>query len=1072
MRNLLFHQEISIRKIFLLFLFIGIITTVVIHMLILKPWSSNLYIARDDAFAEMQVASIVANELKSYGKILLWDFFTNDIFTPSSCQILLGLFDYLLRSPKIVLEIYSILLSILSYLGAYLLVNDIIKRPEISFVTSFIYAFSIKYIDDLLRGHFSLVTGYCFAPLMFFFMRRFLLQDKLKLNNLVHATVLLSIILTSHVYNTIIYSLLVLTYVLYISIISVTVNKKERIRKFGMGLLLISSSILLSVWFFGPGLFSGKFFLAYLGQLAPASIQFSLKYSSDFFHALIFMPMYVHELIKREVLLLFVFSNILVFLIINYLLINLKKSPKCLSHDLMYTIILLVCSITLSLGQRTPLGIAFSNFFPGIRVYERFLYLTAFSVTVMFSIALKVLSEPTDESKNFLKLKHLGKKKMVRLFMLLCLFIPLINPILTSTSSFKAYVQINNKIIKGFEKVKEREIETKDEPLPYAIFYPSQWQGGVYSVYKDIPVQNLPIAFGPLVDYPLPFLSGRSAYLHENCFYGPHSYLNNILTGDYFSSELAKVLSLLGVKYLIVMPKLLPQKVVLHINELTNKTKGLEIIYDSEELIVLRNNYYTGRIKTIDNVITAIGGLHGIPSFLSILSNQMLLRAFLFHPYLLNKQDDILDSLRISNTIVLEDGASVYDLIYLLHGEELLHPISSSTEGHIIEESLKDKGWFVLNEKTYRVSAGSSIILRYFVKNPGEYKIFVRAYLSPTNITLMAYLDGEAMREVTLTCYPAFGYKWFELGKISLKPGEHALTLRFVGDEEREWTSLDAIMVLEETQLENLCSEILQILSGKEIIYVVSPGYALIRGSNVHVESDSGCADGWMVRMGWKGSGMSKLWFDVPIEVYKNENYTMVLRVSSNSSLTLKFNINSQEFHLTIPNTQGNYECFTKEIGTSLTNGTNKIVIDVQGEILIDEIMFVPSNSALLKQSNAEKPMISVKTKSKILDSTYFEIFVKEGGHPYMLVVNVPFNTDWSLEDDSLTFSPLSALGFLAFYSKDGFKDGRTYKLKFKPQEISDAFYIGSLALFTVFVLALFLCKFVDIQKRHIKDEF
>jgi len=1002
-----------------IFLLIGILFVFSIYTLILKWYNLKYYPVYDDFFVKMAIASMISNELKIYGRILAWNIYTNDIMIPSSDQIFIGLINFIAKSPRYSCIIYIYICIIVCYLGIFTFLNKLVNNSKISFIGGLLYVFSLKLLDDLLRGHLSIITGYCLLPLVIYHMKMYYEKND-RLLNLIEAAFIFSLILSSHLYNTIIYIIPVVLYIIFESIGKFTNNKREGFFLLCKGLKIILISFILSAWFFALLVLSNKGVLVYLGRLASSSIRIKLKYSSDYAHALIFMPKYLLFRGAASVLqnnnsifFVFLFANVFITFISIFPLLNLKKYDSYNVRIYIFAILLAISSITLSLGPRTYVGIIFSSFFPGLRVFERFLYLYIFSIVIMLSFALKIYVNKIKRLSN-LRSISISTRFLIVLFLLLS---SIIIPFLVLSSNIKIYTEIDDKLIKGFNIIKKEELKMGDELLPYIISYPSYWSGSPYLVYKGIPIQGLSAALGPLINYPIPFLSSKSIYIYKNELYGPNSYLNNIILGKYYSSEVSKVLSLLGIKYVIILPEFFDYKVIRHIYKLVQYDNGLNIIYNSTKMLIIKNNLYSGRIRAVENAILALGGLHIFPSFLSAVSNSTLSKLFMLHTYFVKNKDDLLNKLNISDTILFGDDSSILDIIYLMEKNKVL-PTRFVSQGKITELSQRNIGKYTLSEEVYKVYAGSHFSIYYNINISGSYRIYVRIYMLPANISLSSYLDGSLLKRVSLTTYPGYGYKWIDLGYVDLNSGMHVLDLVFSGDQKRGWTYLDTVMFLKKDELERSFLKLSRLILNKEYIYVISPGYNFIEGSNIHIENDPYCADGYAIKTGWKKDKNSIIFFNISVAYVKNESYNMLIRVKTNRSSTIKLEINKQSSQFNIPNTYDKYKWLVFRIGKSLNKKVNMIILNTNNKLFIDEIIFIPSyifqNWCII---NSKKD-IYVRRVNNILSSIYYEIlFKKEGINVNKIVVNIPYNNQWELKTGSYTIKPLSALGFMLFYS-------------------------------------------------------
>ena len=295
------------------------------------------------------------------------------------------------------------------------------------------------------------------------------------------------------------------------------------------------------------------------------------------------------------------------------------------------------------------------------------------------------------------------------------------------------------------------------------------------------------------------------------------------------TNKMLKILGTFGYKYVVIPPYATGKEREFFLNQ-----KGIQIVYNNSNSLILRNNYYVPRVFAVRNYSTIVGGLGAFLSLLKIDDFNFSRNALVFA----NKNENLLENglLENSDFLIFVNG-HLTDLTMLTMKDSLIKASAygvrswNITKYWISWPSWRTVGRFVYWGDILTTCGENTVKIPFYVQNDGDYYIWVRVGFAPNRGKLTITVDDKFQ-----TCiWPQAKFwselKWINLTQLNLRKGYHVITLKNDGT---GFNDVDSIAVTEVSRFHQQSEKILESIENSKstILYLLEAEINFLENPN------------------------------------------------------------------------------------------------------------------------------------------------------------------------------------------------------------------------------------------------
>jgi len=975
-------------------------------------------------------------QLGFFRKHFLWfslwlplDSFGYPIFFGTQFNFVLFLFGSIFDA-ILVTKFYVYAVFLLAAFSMYFFGCHYLNHHAASLLAAIMFVFNPIFLLEVYAGHHTIILGYAIAPLLWLTFDRALITGKIK--DIILSSITFAILfITGHPQTMYIFGSFLLLFALFEFLLPR--NEKGRLDALKRVAKVSLSVIILLI------LFSAYEIVPVLFNVMWSNVLFSLGYTIEDAYA--YSGLVYH--------ILWIALPLLVILTVF-----LRKNR----YTLFFSISSIVSSI-ISLGPFPPFGGIFTwaflyvPLFNMFRVPYRFLLMTAFSASFLTGFVV------TKESTR-LRRHNLGsmQKKSKRIFFASkrILITLAFAGMIVGSGFYVAYGAFGfplttyafpDSYTRTYEWIGQQPGDYRILTVPYPAHYVNSslmtginrgwvWDPPVYG--QAIHGKVVVTGYGGTVD-----TSDFLSFLGSQILYNR-------------TDDMMKVLGAFNVKYVTVHPYPFRDEPELteSIKAFFAFQKGLTLVYQSDNITVLENKFWTPHIFSTENYALISGGrdvfmsLQKVNTFnqsrwVLIFANQLDLETF----------NELLED---ANMIVLSDDGFT-DLVMISFGDEAkikaaqyAFPSSNPSKYWIPSKWWIDQGKLVINGASLRTNGTNWLEIPLNVQQTKEYTVFFRIAFGPDRGRISVYVDGSFLTAFVPHSSGLAGFKWVDVGSMNLKEGKHTLRLENDG---LGFTDIDEIAILAKGEFESKIDETKNAIeaSPATLIYILEAENAFTFKDlrNWRVKPTYEASNGYaLVYNHTRKSG--QLFTD--IYVPRSGQYMLGARILTGTVGNIIINIDQrQQFTLTSHNVSSGFNWIS--LGPiDMVSGQHKITLEGSGECQMDELIFYSANESFVSISGVFETESQTYVNYEQVSSNKYNVDVKADS-PFFLVFSESYHPMWKAYINGESISALPAYSFVnAFYIPKGGRYDMT--VEFSGQ--SYVVYGGLISIGTIMVLGVY----------------
>ena len=1005
------------------------IIALLITFFCLGLFTSGLPVGTDLLLLPMQLSFIKSHSLW----FSLWiplDSFGYPIFFGTQFNFVLLLFG-LISDAVLATKLYVYAVFLLAGFSMYFFCYHYTDHHVASLVAATMFVFNPMFLFEVYDGHHTIIFGYALAPVLFFTYDRAIITGKAR-DIVLAILAFTTLFIAGHPETTYIFSSFLLLFALFEFFLPRTgKNRFDALKRVaGVSSLMIIFLILLSAYEIVPVMFNAMW----------SNVLFSLGYTIEDAYAYSSATYYI-------------------FLVGVPLLILVTVLLRRNRYALFFSLSALLSSI-ISMGPYPPFGIVFTWAFMHVPLFNmfrapyRFSLMTAFSLSFLAAFAIATGSTRL-RSQNTSFMQHKAKrifpisKRMLAALALASIIVGSGFYVAFGAFGFPlSTFSFPDSYAKTYEWIAQQPGDYRILTVPYPVHYVDTslmigvnkgwvWDPPVYgqAVHGKVVVTG----YGGTIDTSdfLNFLSTQILYNRTD--------------------DLMKVLGTFNVKYVTVNPY--PFRDMPELTE-SMKTffsfqKGLVPVYGSDNITVLKNNYWTPHIFSAENYGLVVGGLDVLLSLQKVdtfnLSQWVLFFA--------NQLDDNTLSRLIENAnmIVLSDDG-FRDLVIMsinagvrIRAAQYAFPSSNPSRYWIASNWWMNQGKLVINGASLRTNGSNCLEIPFNIQYSDEYSIFLRVAFAPDRGKLSIGVDSSPLTSIVPHANSYAGFKWVDAGSISLDNSEHILKLENDGS---GFNDIDEVAIIPNREFESKVDDLEQALeaSSARVVYV-------LEAENAFTYQD---LHDWSIKPSYEASNGYALVYNHTQESSKlsgeiflprSEEYMFGSRILGGTNGNITVNVDqSQQFIIQSHNLSSGWNWIS--LGPiKLASGQHEIFLESAGDSQIDEFIFYSTNERSIPISRVFETEPQTSVSYEQVNAYTYRVNVK-AVNPFFLVFSESYHPLWKVEIDGEMVSALPAYSFVnAFYiSKLGNYD---VTVEFIGQNY--VVYGGLISLVTIMFLIVYL---------------
>ena len=301
-------------------------------------------------------------------------------------------------------------------------------------------------------------------------------------------------------------------------------------------------------------------------------------------------------------------------------------------------------------------------------------------------------------------------------------------------------------------------------------------------------------------------------------------YLRFYLARQTLTDKMVKLLGTFGYKYIVIPCYADGKERQFFLNQ-----KGVKIVFNKSNSLVLENEYYTPRFFTVEDHITLVGGLKSFLSLMKIESFSPNKTALIF-------ADENPNMLESSKFLVFADS-SLTDLVMLSMKNSLIKASDygfkswNSSKYWISLPSWGTVGRFVYWGNILTTCGNNLVKIPFRIEKDGEYDVWLRLGVASNRGKLTVTVDDLFQTEIKPQAKFWSEQTWINLTRLDMKKGNHVITLKNDGT---GFNDVDSIAVIEASKFEEQKRKILETIEKEKIpiLYLLEAEINFLKNSN------------------------------------------------------------------------------------------------------------------------------------------------------------------------------------------------------------------------------------------------
>jgi hypothetical protein len=994
---------------------------------------------------------ILPTQLEFVKKHFLWfslwmpfDSFGYSIFYGTQFNFVLLPFA-LISDAVVATKLYVYAVFLLAGFSMYCFAHHYTNHEAASLLAAILFVFNPIFLVETYAGHHTIMIGYALAPLVFLTYDRAIASGRIR-DIVVSALLLTTLFVAGHPQTTYIFGffLLLLT---FFELVSPRIKKSrfdslKRVVK--VSVLTLTLWILLSAYEIVPaisnaGLPSVLFSLGY-------TIEDTYTYSSEVYYILLAaLPLTVT------------------------LLVFLRKHR----YVVFFSVSALISSI-ISMGPYPPFGPIFTWAFVHVPLFDifrvpyRFCMITVFAASFLTAFIFAQERRKIGHT-NYGSFQNNGKhifqamKSSKRVIVVLAFA-----GVIVASGLFVGYVGFGfplgtfsfpESYLNTYDWINQQPGDYKILTVPYPVHYVDTlsmvginrgwvWDPPVYgqAVHGKVVVTG----YGGTVD--------TQDFLH---FIGTQILYNR-------TDDLMKTLGTFNIEYVMVNPYPFRDDPAQTepMREFFTLQKGLIPVYQTDNISVLENSYWTPQVFATTNYALVVGGRDVLTSLNKVNSFNLNQWVLIYANQIDNT--DFWKLLEGAGALILADDGFT-DLVMMsinqgirIRAVDYAFPSSDPFKYWIPSKWWTDQGKLVLSGATLQTNASIGLDVKLNVPTTGNYTVCIRMAFAPDRGRLSVGIDNLTLASLLPYANTSSGFKWVKAGSINLDQGEHTLRLKNDGS---GLTDIDEIRILPTTIFETEAVKVQKALesSHARLVSTSEAENTLLyqEPSEWYVENSIEASNGAMIVHNSSLSGDKMV---CSMLVPASEEYMIAARLAATTGGNMAIGVDGAP-EVNISPSDLNMGWRWVSFGPlTLAAGEHKIIVDATGDARVDEIILFSDNNLLNRIDHIFDSDSKVSVKTEYVNSYTYKVSTQTSD-PFLLVLSESYHPMWKAYVDAQSISSLPAYSFVnVFFMPEGSHEisveftGQTY--------VTLGGLISSATIISLVTLALLDWKL----KKKVKD--
>jgi hypothetical protein len=712
------------------------------------------------------------------------------------------------------LKAYVLLTILVAAFSMYLSTYKLSKRRNASLFASLIYIFNPLFLVEVYEGHHSIIFGYALAPLIFLTYENTLKNGDLQ--DIILFSLSYFLFYTSgHPETTYIFTPFLLLKSLFEVIFSFKMVGTAIVKK----ILRINFLAFLFLLMFGAYHFLTAFYAMPDVTFSVYNLGYTIEEAYYYVKDCAYISYFIPPLLLSAIL--FRNDKETLFLLISTIIsIFIALGP------------LLTEQLFIWIWRNIPLFYIF-------RVPTRWLMMTLFSIAPLVGQALdNFTSFLKDEKKTVYKnaknlLKNLRRyicsvnlRYATACFTLIWLIFSIgVASIHLYYHYYPGTYTLPKNYLDAYEKIKLDPEDFRVFSLPYPVGYiKTSWisnvdKGWVWdpALYSQAFTEKVVVTGWGGMTYTRDFLD----YLFW-------------LIQFRQTNDFMKIIGTFNVKYVVMHPhstSTIDSFTLARQREFFLKQSGQKVVYQNNDVIILKNDYFTPHIFVAEHIFLVVGGLNAFTSLCEIDSFYLNQTVLVFANQL--SQNDLNKLLPNVDGIIFLTEDGIIDLFYIITSsgikikpEHYGLPSSNSEKywvtsgGQPGRDRLTYLGLLTIDRLSLTTKGNNEATIRFVTNSGGDYYIFLRIAYAPDRGKLSILIDNSEVLSIIPFASNHNGFRWTKAGPIFLNEGEHTLSLINDGS---GFNDVDEIFIIPIQTFENEFNKLIEILNGVKtrIVYIL-----------------------------------------------------------------------------------------------------------------------------------------------------------------------------------------------------------------------------------------------------------
>ena len=320
-------------------------------------------------------------------------------------------------------------------------------------------------------------------------------------------------------------------------------------------------------------------------------------------------------------------------------------------------------------------------------------------------------------------------------------------------------------------------------------------------------------------------------------------YLQELLFGK--SSHIGKVLSYLGVDYVVFHDDLAPQPAIDMPNEYSRVLNSLlhqsdlKLVYKNGFMYVFKNEEKASWVNAPSTIAIVVGGYETLFSLADLNSINLNNYALIFSDQL--SSQTLLRLINATHIIFIGQHSSINDLLLQLADNYFIYPSNYLAEGwsgtsavslylyYIYGPSI-EKGYgvewdgdiLIGGTAAFSTTKGATLVMPVSLKE-GNYELWARILMSPTSGSLEVRFSNTSA-ELINTYSPSAYFKWIKIENVNVTAkGDYVITLKNI----KGVNAVNVVLLAPKSRLETLRDYLHVLLKDKLIVYIDKKFYEI-----------------------------------------------------------------------------------------------------------------------------------------------------------------------------------------------------------------------------------------------------